>query len=157
MVSLVSNRISRSFSAKPLSSRVDPASACSWLLHPFHRTLYFSLLQLTRPHHTISPTARVSSGRQHSCLAYHPGLVWSANLVRVDNVPPFRPLLKVLNRTGFSLDPWGTLLGAGADLQLEFLQLITPWAWLFSLLSIHLKSELNTWVLQSSYYNAIFF
>ncbi|KAK4825953.1 LOW QUALITY PROTEIN: hypothetical protein QYF61_003471 [Mycteria americana] len=39
-----------------------------------------------------------------------PNLVSSANLLRVHSIPSSRSLIKILNRTGPSTEPWGTLL-----------------------------------------------
>lgn len=49
-------------------------------------------------------------------------LVSPANLLRVQPVPSSRSLMKMLNRIGPSIDPWGTPLVTG--LQLGFVQLI---------------------------------
>jgi len=64
-------------------------------------------------------------------------LVSSANLLRVHSVPPSRSLVKWLNGTGPSIDPWGTPLVTG--LLLDFVLLITiVWAQSLSQFSIHL-------------------
>ncbi|KAK1208189.1 ZFR protein, partial [Pygoscelis papua] len=66
-----------------------------------------------------------------------PSFVSSANLLRVHSAPSSRSLRKILNMTGPSIDPWGTLLVT--SLQLGFILLITTlWALLFSQLSVHL-------------------
>lgn len=130
MVNLVSYRIPRSFSAKPLSSRVDPASACSWLFLPCSG-LCASPFKNSWGHIRPSlqlPRSLWKTAQPLGTSSTPPSLVWSANLVTVDSVPPFTTLMKLLNGTGAALDPWGTLLGAAAGLWQEFLQLITPWA-----------------------------
>jgi len=37
-----------------------------------------------------------------------PTFVSSANLLRMDSLPSLRSLMKMLNKTGPSTDPWGT-------------------------------------------------
>jgi len=64
-------------------------------------------------------------------------VVSSANLLRVHSVPSSRSLMKMLNRTGPSTDPWGTPLVS--SLKLDFMsQITTLWGWLFSSFSVHL-------------------
>jgi len=41
-----------------------------------------------------------------------------ANLLMVHSMPPRRPLIKILNETGPSTDPWGTPLVTGHQLDL---------------------------------------
>ena len=41
------------------------------------------------------------------------GFVSSANLLRVDSILSFMSLIQIMKKTGFSTNPWGTLLGTG--------------------------------------------
>jgi len=47
-----------------------------------------------------------------------PGFVLSANLLSVHYAPTLRPLMKMLNSSGPSIKPWGTLLVTGIQLDL---------------------------------------
>ena len=57
-----------------------------------------------------------------------PSLVLSANLLRVHSIPSSRSLIKMLKRSGPSIEPWGTLLVTGHLLDLTPLT-ATHWAW----------------------------
>ncbi|KAF1440525.1 Zinc finger RNA-binding protein, partial [Pygoscelis papua] len=73
-------------------------------------------------------------------ISHSSQFVSSANLWRVHSAPSSRSLMKVLNRTGPSIDPWCTLLVT--SLQLGFILLInTFWAWPFSQFSLWFKNK----------------
>ncbi|GAB0181629.1 hypothetical protein GRJ2_000628200 [Grus japonensis] len=71
------------------------------------------------------------------CIIHFSRFCVISKLAGLHSAPSSRSLMKILNRTGPSIDPWTTPLVTG--LQLDFVPLITTlWAWPFSRFSIHL-------------------
>lgn len=62
-------------------------------------------------------------------------LVFSANFIRIHLIPSSRPLMKILNRHGPYIDPWGTPLVTGCQFEKELFTTI-PW------LSVHCMEHL---------------
>ena len=119
------------------------------LFLPMCRTLHLPLLNLIR-----FLSAQLSSLSRSRWMAAQPSgvsttppsLVSSANLLMVHFNSSSRSLLKKLNKTGPSTDPWGTPLVTG--LQLDSARLMTAlWVLLFSQFSIHLKKKISSWLL----------
>ncbi|KAK4828690.1 LOW QUALITY PROTEIN: hypothetical protein QYF61_000528 [Mycteria americana] len=104
------------------------------------RTLHFSFLNFMRfvSAHFSSLLRSVSMAAQPSGVSANPPrFVSPENFLRSHAAPPPRSLMKMLNRTGPNIDPWGALLVNG--LQLDFIPLITTfWTQPFSQFSVHL-------------------
>ena len=140
MVNLLSTRTPRSLSTELLSSRSTPSLYwCMGLFLPRCRTLNFPLLNLIRflSAQLSSLSRSRSKAAQPSGVSTTPlSLVSSANLLRVHSNASSRSLMKKLNKTGPSTDPWGTSLVT--SLQLDSAPLITTlWVLPFSQFSIH--------------------
>ena len=111
----------RTFSAKLFSTWAAAAYAGAWGCYSPGAGLFTSRCWNSwgscQP---ISPACHGPPGCQHNPLAYQPLL----------------PLMKILNRIGPLMDPWGTLLLTGV--QLDFVPLITTlWAQPFSQFLVH--------------------
>ncbi|KAF1498675.1 hypothetical protein FQV18_0005633, partial [Eudyptula minor novaehollandiae] len=119
-----------------------PACPGAWVYSsPGGRTLHFSLLNFMRflSDHSLSLPRSLWIAAQPAGVSdiSPPSFVSSANLLSTHSAPSSRPLMKMLNRTGASIEPWAMQLVTG--LQLDFVPPIsTPWAWSFSRFSIHL-------------------
>ncbi|KAK4806792.1 hypothetical protein QYF61_005588 [Mycteria americana] len=113
---------------------------CLGLFLPRGRTLPFPLLNFMRflsAHFSSLFRSLWMAARSSAISATPPTFVSPANLLRVHSAPSSRSLMKMLNRTGPSIDPWATPLVTG--IQLDFVPLIaTLWAQPFSQFSIHL-------------------
>ena len=108
---LDSTRITRSFSAKPLSSWSAPSLYWCLVLFLYRcRTLHFPLLNFMR-----FPSVHLSSLSRFLRMAAWPSgisgtphsFVSSADLLKVHSVPSSRSSMKMLNGTGPSINPWG--------------------------------------------------
>lgn len=143
---LVFIRTPRAFSVNLLSSWVAPS--IYWhmrLFLPRCRTLYFSLLNLTR-----FLSARFSSllrSLDGSSTLWHIShcvqFCVISKLVEGALSPITRSIMNMLNRIGPNIEPWDTLLATG--LQLNFILLTTIlWALPFSQLLIHLTVCLSS-------------
>jgi len=90
---------------------------CAW---PYsHHEVWAHLLGLSRFLRMASLLSSMS--------ALSPSLVSSANLLRLHSIPSSRSLIKMLNRSGPSSEPWGTPLMTGRQLDLTPLT-TTLWA-----------------------------
>ena len=145
-VSLLATRTPRSFTAKLLLSWPIPSlSCCLGLSLPRSRTLNFPLLNFTRflsAHFSSMPRSLWMAEYTSAVSDTPPGFVLSANLLSVHYAPTLRPLMKMLNSSGPSIKPWGTLLVTG--IQLDLVLWITElWAWQFSHFPVHLTVHLS--------------
>ena len=101
------------------------------LLWPKCRAWHLALLQLIQlalAHWSSLSRPLCRAFLPLSRLTHLPDLVSSANLVRVPSIPLPRSLIKILNRTGPSSDPWGTPLVTRRQLALTSFT-TTLWAW----------------------------
>lgn len=93
------------------------------------RALQFSLLNFTRflsaPFSSLSRFLWMAAQPSH-ISATPPSFLLSTDLLRIYSAPSSRCVMKMLNRTGTSLTPWGTLLVT--DVQLVSIPLITTLA-----------------------------
>ena len=114
MSNLLSTRTPRSFSAELLSSRSSPnLYCCTQLFLPRCKTPHLLLLNLIRflPAQLSSLSRFCWMATQPSSVSStHPNFVSSVNLLRADSVPSSMLLMKMLNETRPSTDPWGTPL-----------------------------------------------
>lgn len=94
----------------------EMASSTSWcmgLFHPRCRTLHFSWLNFMRlllAHFSILSRSRWTAAW---CISRSPQF---CVLCKIDSIPSSRPLWKMSNRAGPSIDPWCTLLVTGFQL-----------------------------------------
>jgi len=114
MVKLLSTRTPTSLSAELSSIRY--ARSLYWCIGLFLmrcRTLHLPLLSLIRflsaQHPSLSRSRWIAAQPSHVSTT-PPSSVSSANLLRVHSNSSSRSLMKKLNKTGPSTDPWGTPL-----------------------------------------------
>lgn len=125
------------------------SSSCLTLCSSKVRTWYFPLQNCMRfLSSCFSSLSRcVWMVTQPAGLSAAPSnFVPSVNLMRVHSALSPRFLIKILNSIALCIDPWGTTLVIG--FQLDFLLLITTlWAYLFSQFSVHLTvySSASLW------------
>ena len=141
MFNLLSTRTPRSFSSKLFPNWV--ATSMHWCLGLFFstwRTLHCSWLKFMRFLSAHFSSLFMSLGMAawpSGISATLPSFVSPANLLRV-HCPVIQVVNEDLNRTGPSVDPWGTLLVTG--LQQDFIPLITTLqGLLLGQFSIHLN------------------
>jgi len=91
------------------------AGLCPSLVDELHEASVSPFLQPAEVHLEGSTTSGAS--------ATPPSYVSSADLLRAHSASLFRSSMKVLNRSGPTIDPWGTPLVTG--LQLDFPQITT--------------------------------
>ena len=140
MVNLSSTRTPRSHSTELLSRRSTPSLYwCMGLFLPSCRTLHLPLLNLIR-----FLSAQLSSLSRSRWMAAQPAgvsttppsFVSSTNLLRVHSNSSSRSLMKKLNKTRLSTDPWGIPLVT--SLQLDSAPLMTTlWVLPFSQFSVN--------------------
>ena len=127
MVNLSSTRTSRSLSAELLSSRSTPSLyRCMGLFLPRCRNLHLPVLNLIRflsDKLSILSRSRWMVAQPFGVSTTPLSLVSSANLLRLHSNSSSRSLMKKLNKTGPSTDPWETPLVTG--LQLDSALLMT--------------------------------
>jgi len=109
---LLSTRTPRSFSAELLSSRSSPNLYwCMRLLLLKCKTLHWALVKLQVPSCPTLQTALVlfNSSTAFWCVSHSSQLPIISKLTECGLfVPSSRLLMKMLNKTGPSTDPWGT-------------------------------------------------
>lgn len=132
--SLASTRTPRSFSSCLLSS----TSWCLRLFLPRRRALHFPVELHEVP---LGPFVRpVAVSPAGSTALWHISRSSQFRVISKLSATSSRPLMKTLNRTRPSVDPWGAALVTG--LQLDFVPLITTlWAQLFSQFLNHLSAQ----------------
>ena len=135
MVNLSSTSTPRSLSAELLSSRSTPSLYwCMGLFLPRCRTLYLPLLNFIRflcAQLSSLSRSRWMAAQPSGVSTTPPSFVSSANLLRVHSNSASKSLMKKLNKTGPSTDPWWTALVTG--LQVDSAPLTTTlWVLPFS-------------------------